>query len=229
MIFSTIIVEDEVMSRDALSGVITEIPWLKLVGSAGSVDKAIKLINEHKPDVLFLDIKMPGGTGLDVLNNTVHVPYIIFTTAYGEFAVDAFEQSAVDYLLKPYSQKRLFSALEKLRSRLFDKNETQIFVKSGNQMLPLTFGQIEYFSADKDYVSAHSGEEERLLTTTLSALEDQLDPEQFIRVHRSHIVNIHMIKSMHRHGDRQLKIIMRNYSEIISSKAGTAKLKQFIR
>ena len=78
MQFSTIIVEDEVISRDALSSIINEIPWLKLVGQAGSVDKAIKLINENKPDVLFLDIKMPGGTGLDILNNTVQVPHIIF-------------------------------------------------------------------------------------------------------------------------------------------------------
>mgnify|MGYP000527677306 CR=1 FL=1 len=229
MKFTTIIVEDEVMSRDALSSIIAEIPWLKIVGEVGSVNKAIKLINENKPDVLFLDIRMPGGTGLDILNNTVPVPNIIFTTAYGEFAVDAFEQSAVDYLLKPYSQKRLFSAFEKLRSRLFDKNEAQIFVKSGNQMLPLVLGQVEYFSADKDYVIAHSGEEEQLLTTTLSALEEQLDPEQYIRIHRSIIVNVHMIKSMHRHGDRQFKIVMRNSSEILSSKAGTAKLKQFIR
>ncbi|MBT7581377.1 MAG: response regulator transcription factor, partial [Kordiimonadaceae bacterium] len=171
----------------------------------------------------------PGGTGLDILNNTVPVPNIIFATAYGEFAVDAFEQSAVDYLLKPYSQKRLFMALEKLRSRLFDKSEAQIFVKSGNQMLPLRLGQIDYFSADKDYVIAHSGEDERLLTTTLSALEEQLDPEQYIRVHRSNIVNVHMIKTMRRHGDRQMKIIMRNGAEIISSKAGTAKLKHLIR
>lgn len=229
MTFTTIIVEDEVMSRDALSSIIKEIPWLKIVGEAGSVNKAIKLIDEHKPDVLFLDIRMPGGTGLDILNNTVLVPNIIFTTAHGEFAVDAFEQCAVDYLLKPYSQKRLFDALEKLRLRLFDRNEVKIFVKSAGQMLPLVLGQVDYFSADKDYVIAHSGEEEQLLTTTLSALEEQLNPEQYIRVHRSNIVNVHMIKSMHRHGDRQLKIIMRNNSEIISSKAGTAKLKQFIR
>ncbi|MDG1708020.1 MAG: LytTR family DNA-binding domain-containing protein [Emcibacteraceae bacterium] len=229
MKFTTIIVEDEIMSRDALSSIIAEIPWLKIVGEAGSVKRAIDLINEHKPDVLFLDIKMPGGTGLDILNNTVSVPNIIFTTAYGEFAVDAFEQSAVDYLLKPYSQKRLYSAFEKLRSRLFDKNEAQIFVKSGNKVLPFTLGQVEYFSADKDYVIAHSGEEEQLLTTTLSALEEQLDAEQYIRIHRSIIVNVHMIKSMQRHGDRQYKIIMKNNSEIMSSKAGTAKLKQFIR
>ena len=96
-------------------------------------------------------------------------------------------------------------------------------------MLPLRLGQIDYFSADKDYVIAHSGEDERLLTTTLSALEEQLDPEQYIRVHRSNIVNVHMIKTMRRHGDRQMKIIMRNGAEIISSKAGTAKLKHLIR
>ena len=229
MIFNTIIVEDEVMSRDALSSIIKKIPWLKLVGEAGSFNKAVDLINENKPDVLFLDIRMPGGTGLDILNNTDAAPYIIFTTAYGEFAVDAFDHCAVDYLLKPYSQKRLFEALEKLRLRLFGKNEVQIFVKSGNQMLPLELGQVDYFTADKDYVIAYSGEEERLLTTTLSALEKQLDPEQYVRVHRSYIVNLHMIKSMQRYGDRQFKIIMRNHSEIISSKTGTLKLKKYIR
>ncbi len=229
MKFSTVIVEDEVMSRDALSSIVQEIPWLKLVGEAGSVDRAIKMINENRPDVLFLDIKMPGGTGLDILDNTVSVPHIIFTTAYGEFAVEAFEQSAVDYLLKPYSQKRLFVALEKLRTRLFEKNEAQIFVKKGSQMLPLVLGQVDYFSSDKDYVIAHSREDERQLSTTLSALEEQLDPGQYIRIHRSFIVNVHMIQSMQRHGDRQFKIIMRNGSEILSSKAGTAKLKHFIR
>ena len=229
MRFSTVIVEDEVMSRRAMSAVINEIPWLNLVGEAGSVSRAIELINKTKPDVLFLDIRMPGGTGLDILKKTVSVTNIIFTTAYSEFAVDAFEHCAVDYLLKPFSNRRLFVAIEKLRSRLFDKNEVKIFVKSGKKMLPLALGQVDYFSADRDYVTAHYGYEERLLSTTLSALEKQLDPEHYIRIHRSIIVNIHMVKLMQRHGDRQLKIIMRNNDELFSSKAGTARIKHLIR
>lgn len=235
MRFTAIIVEDEPVSRRAMRKMVEGIDWLTCVGEATTVQSAIEAINTTCPDVVFLDVKMPGGSGLDVLDATKFVPNIIFTTAFGIFAVDAFDHNAVDYLLKPFSKLRFDAAIDKLHGRLFDvtgqkqSESTTVFVSSGNKLLPFTIVEVEYFSACDDYVVAKNKAGERVLNTTLAALEDELDPDQFVRVHRSHIVNMRYVHRMQKLGDRKLRLRMRCGSEIVSSRSGTKRLQSFLR
>lgn len=230
MTYKVVIVEDEKVSRQALTKMIDEIPWLKIVGEAANVRNAVDLINDNEPDVLFLDIKLPRGTGLDILDQVIQVPHIIFTTAYGKFAVDAFDYRAVDYLLKPFSRRRFDEAIEKLSDRLFNPaDEIKIFMKSGNKVTPISLAQVEYFQADRDYVVAYCAGEERLLSTTLKMLENQLDSGRYIKIHRSLIVNVYMIKSMTRCVDRRIRLIMRGGNEIYSSRTGAKLLRNLVR
>ncbi len=208
---------------------IGEIPWLENVGEAESVNRATELINRVKPDVLFLDIKMPGGTGHDILEKISEMPYVIFTTAYGEYAADAFDRNAVDYLLKPFSRRRFDGAIDKLRKRLYGQVDTvKIFTKSGNVASPLSFEQVDYFCADKDYVVAHCDNSEHLLKTTLKVLETELNSDQFVRAHRSFIVNISMIKSMKSRADRRIRIYFYSGRELLSSRMGAKILRTLI-
>ena len=234
MRYKTLIVEDEDVSRQALRSMVDSIPWLLCVGEASGKHQAVSLIREKRPDVLFLDVRIPGGNGMSVLNDSDNSPLVIFTTAYSKYAVEAFDRGAVDYLLKPFSQKRFDSAIEKLRERLQHTQlpvtvaDDTLFVKSGKTLLPISLQDIDYFVSCKDYVVAVSGDEERVLSTTLMALQAQLDEKLYVRVHRSHIVNSRMIRSMHSHGDRQLKLIMRNDHAIIASRSGAARLNHLI-
>ncbi len=228
-----VIVEDEAISRRELKRMVDAIEWLVCVSEAAHVTAAIDAINHHQPDVIFLDIKIPGGTGFDVLNQADFVPNIIFTTAFSDFAVDAFDHNAVDFLLKPFSKKRFDIAIGKLRSKLFDRlgqrhvDSTKVFVSSGSSMLPLTLTEVEHFSVNGDYVVTRSQDGERLLNTSLSALELELDPRQFVRIHRAHIVNIRYVHRMKKQGDRQLLVQMRSGASLLSSRAGTKKLQRF--
>ncbi len=229
MKYNVVIVEDEVVSRMALANMVDEIPWLNRTGEAESVKAAIEIIEKNKPDVLFLDIKIPGGTGLDILESATKISHVIFTTAYGEYAVEAFDHGAVDYLLKPFSRRRFEEAIEKLRNRLFDHiEEIKIFTKSGDRMLPIALEQVEYFRADKDYIIAHCNHGDHLLATTLNALEKQLDNGQYIRIHRSYIVNIHMVLSMQKYTDRRIKVHLCSGGALTSSRAGAKRLRKLI-
>lgn len=235
MQFKAVIIEDEPISRRAMRRMVDSVNWLTCVGEAGTVKSAIATINTTRPDVVFLDVKMPGGSGLDVLEAAVFIPNIIFTTAFSDFAVDAFDHNAVDYLLKPFSTRRFDAAIEKLHKRLFDNmgqkqiDSITVFVSSGNKLLPLTIAEVECFSACDDYVLALNQGGERVLNTTLAALEKELDPSQFIRIHRSHLVNMRYVHRMQKHGDRKLRLRMRSGAELVSSRSGTKKLQNFLR
>lgn len=232
---SAAIVEDEAVSRRALEAMVAAVPWLTHAGSAGTVDQAVSLLEAQRPDVLFLDVKMPGGSGFDVLERAPFVPHIIFTTAFSDFAVNAFDHNAVDYLMKPFSRRRFTAAIEKLQARLLDgagaprADAVSVFVRSGRKMVPLALTDVEYFAAADDYVIAHSGDAEHILNSSLGALEAQLPAEQFVRIHRSHIVNIRFVRFMRRVGDRQLSLSMKSGAELISSRAGTKRLQRFFR
>lgn len=230
---NAVIIEDEAISRRALKKMVEAVPWLRCCGEAGSVRCAIEVISETRPDVVFLDINLPGGSGLDVVKACDFVSSFIFTTAHSEFAVDAFDYNAVDYLLKPFSSRRFDAAIVKLADRVFDRadppaqEEVTIFLLSGKRRVPLNLSRVFHFSACDDYVVAHCDTGERLLSSTLAALEDQLDSGRYIRVHRSHIVDIRAVKYMRQEGDRKVRLFLRNGNEVVSSRSGTQRLKAF--
>lgn len=231
----TLIVEDETISREALADMVDNVPWLERVGVADSVSSAVQAACRTMPDVLFLDVKIPGGSGFDVLQQGPFIPHVIFTTAHRDFAVDAFEINAVDYLLKPFGRIRFEAAVQKLKDRTiaakpskFGESQT-LMVRVGKQVFPMRLDEIDYFRAEGDYVSVCGPGSSRLISSNLSDLENELGGQQFVRVHRSLLVNLQQIRFLKSEGDRRLRLMMRNGDELVSSRSGTKLLTAFIK
>ena len=208
---TALIVDDEPVARAGLRAMLTAIDWVSVVGEAADGPAAVKAINELKPELVFMDVQMPGLLGTDVVRRIEHQPLIIFTTAYSQHAVTAFEMSAVDYLLKPFGAVRLAAALERVRSAVGEPAAagvlerlsgtfaggpiTRLFVRTGGSLIPLPVASISRFDAEGDHVFAYAAGKRHVLNLALSRLEERLDPARFVRVHRTHIVNLDHVRS----------------------------------
>ena len=182
------------------------IEWLRIVGEASNGLSAVETIDRLKPELVFLDIEMPGLSGLEILSRTQHQPFVIFTTAYAQHAAAAFELGAVDYVLKPFGDDRLGKALERVRSAIGEPGSpptvdrlrealgagpmSRLFVRTGNGVVPVLVSDVAWFEASGDYVTAHTSRMRYMLHLSLNRLELRLDPKRFVRVHRTHIVNL---------------------------------------
>ncbi len=211
-----LIVDDESVGRAGLRQMLAAVDWITVIGEAASGLAAVEAINALKPELVFLDIEMPGFSGTDVLSRVTHQPYIVFTTAYAQHAVTAFELGALDYLLKPFGPERLATALERVRAALgepagpgaFDRLRealsngpmTRLFVRSGASVIPIAVVSVAWFEARGDYVAAHVGPARHLLHLSLTRLEARLDPARFLRIHRTHIVNLDQVSAFRREG-----------------------------
>jgi two-component system LytT family response regulator len=211
-----IIVDDEAPARSLLKGYLSDYPSLVIVGEANNGVDAVRIIKEFRPEIVFLDIQMPGMTGFDVLKKLDEVPQIIFSTAYDQYALDAFEVNAVDYLLKPYTKERFGKAIDKVlksgeenlsnlkafaETLLNEANTTsnypsKILVQSKNKLITLNTKDIIWIEADKDYSKMITEEKSYLSNYGIGQIAEKLDPETFIRVHRSSIINIHFIQEI---------------------------------
>ena len=211
-----IIVDDEMPSRHLLKEYLADYPDLILMGEANNGVDAIRLIKEFKPEIVFLDIQMPGLTGFDVLRQLEEMPQIIFSTAYDQYALAAFEVNAVDYLLKPYTKQRFAKAIDKVmqhgednleklkaltESLMKEKNDTskyptKILVSYKNKLVALNVEDIIWINAEKDYSRLVTAKQSYLSNYGIGQINDKLDPEDFIRVHRSSIINIHYIQEI---------------------------------
>lgn len=205
------VVDDEPVARAGLRAMLAAFDWVEVVGVAADGESAVREINTLHPELVFLDVQMPGLLGTEVPPRLERPPYIIFTTAYSEHAVGAFALGAVDYLLKPFGPSRLAAAMERVRSALgepasIDPLErlsgalgagpiSRLFVRIGGSLVPLPVERVAWFEADGDYVTAHSGNARHLLHLSLSRLETRLDPRRFARVHRTHIVNLEQVRA----------------------------------
>lgn len=219
--------EDEPLARDILRDAIRSHPALQLVGEAADGAAALADINRLRPDVVFMDIQMPEMTGLEVLKRLACLPDIVFTTAYDQYAVTAFELNAVDYLLKPFTRARfdaavarlldaprrppemLAQALAQAGQRAFGKLE-RILVRDRGRIFPLAVGEIEYLKADSKYTAIVARGQTFLVRIGISEFEAQLDPARFIRIHRSALVNLDFVESMRADDQSQLVIEMRD-------------------
>lgn len=213
---SVLIVDDEPVAREGLRRMLGGVSWLRVVGEAADGRTAAAQIDALTPDMVLLDVEMPGLTGLDVLRRVAHQPLVIFTTAHAQHAVTAFELGAVDYLLKPFGQERLDGALEKVRAALGEPAGTpalerlaeimavgpisRLFVRTGNAIVPVSVSDIAWFEARGDYVAAHAGAARHLLHLSLNRLEERLEPRRFARLHRGHIVNLDRVKAFRSDG-----------------------------
>ena len=217
------------------------ISWVTCVGEAASGSAAVEAINTLTPDLVFLDIQMPGMIGTEVLRHVKRQPHVIFTTAFAEHAVTAFELGALDYLLKPFGQERLEKGLERARavfgepgvSPLDRMTEafatgpmTRLFVRSGAAVLPISVDTVVRFEADGDYVTAFTSRGKHLLHLSLNRLEARLDPTRFSRVHRTHIVNLSSVKTFKRQKTGRFAAEMSDGSVIAVSRERAKELRK---
>jgi two-component system, LytTR family, response regulator len=196
------IIDDEPPARRELRRLLTDFPWVEIVGEAGHVDQAAEMVESLTPALLFLDIQMPGGSGFDLLARLEHLPQVIFTTAYDEHAVRAFEVDALDYLLKPIDPARLADALgrvknaEAARAPRPDAVLEQIFVRDGARCWFVPLREVRLLSSEGNYIRLSWGKSQPLLGRALAALEQRLDPNRFFRANRRQIINLDFIETV---------------------------------
>lgn len=210
-----IIVDDERAGRSLIREYLEDYPDLILLAEANNGVDAVRVINEFKPDLVFLDIQMPGLTGFDVLTRLDEIPQIIFSTAYDAYALQAFEVHAVDYLLKPYTKERFKKAVERLpasqetnsvaplaESLMLNKTTypERILVQHNKKLIAIELDTIYWIEAYGDYSKLHAESDNFLSNYGISILDEKLDPKHFIRVHRSSMINIKKVKEIHKYG-----------------------------
>ena len=226
-----LICEDEPLARETLRDFIGARPELLLVGEAADGLQALKLIRALQPELVFMDIQMPELTGLEVLRQLESVPPLIFTTAYDQHAVTAFELNALDYLLKPFTQERFDAAVQRALHEPLPPAErssaaqqalgaaplTRILVRDRGRIFPLQLAEIEHLRADLKYTQITARGQSYLVRMALNELEAKLDPARFLRVHRNAIVNLDFIDSMKPDEQSQLQIRMKDGSELLAT------------
>jgi two-component system LytT family response regulator len=196
-----VVIDDEALARRELRRLLSEFSWLETVGEAANIDEGVATIEALSPDVLFLDIKMPGGSGFDLLARLERVPQVIFTTAYDQHAVRAFEVNALDYLLKPIEPERLAAALLKVRTTTAAASPErdvleQLFVQDGPRCWFVPLREVCLLSAENNYVRLWWGKLHPLIGRPLSTIERRLDPKRFFRANRSQIINLEFIEKV---------------------------------
>jgi two-component system LytT family response regulator len=215
-----LVVDDEPLARRELRRLLDAFPSIEVVGEAGNVDEARARIEELSPDVVFLDIQMPGGTGFDLLTQLDRVPRIVFTTAYDQYAVKAFDVNALDYLLKPIEPERLATTLRKVLAAPSADIATpnapleQLFIRDGPRCWFVPLREVSVFTSEGNYVRLLWGKERPLLGRSLAALEVKLDPKRFFRANRSQIVNLDFIGQVELGEGGRLHVQMRDGPEI---------------
>jgi two-component system LytT family response regulator len=196
------IIDDEPPARRELRRLLTDFSWVEVVGEAGNVDQAAEMVETLTPGLLFLDIQMPGGSGFDLLTRLEHLPQVIFTTAYDEHAVRAFEVDALDYLLKPIDPARLAEALGRVKSAQAARTPPpdavleQIFVRDGARCWFVPLREVCLLSSEGNYIRLSWGKSQPLLGRALAALEQRLDPRRFFRANRRQIINLDFIETV---------------------------------
>jgi two-component system LytT family response regulator len=228
----TIIVDDEELARKRLKKLLQKYqPELEIVAEAQNGEEAVEKISALRPEVIFLDVQMPGCDGFEVVRRLRTKPFIVFATAYDEYALRAFEENSVDYLLKPIEQKRLDKAVEKLR-RLFDSSKLQfneniermlsqlvspslqrMKVKIGEKILLLDLSDVVYFEAKDKYTFLHTSDREYMIDETITDLEAKLDKSNFIRIHRAVIVHVKFVREFVRWFAGRYKAILKDKRE----------------
>jgi two-component system LytT family response regulator len=212
-----LVVDDEPLARRELRRLLAAFPAIQVIGEAGNIDQARTHIEESAPDIVFLDIQMPGGTGFDLLTQLERVPRIIFTTAYDQYAVKAFDVNALDYLLKPIEPERLATALAKIQAAPFPARDApleQLFVRDGPKCWFVPLREVSVFTSEGNYVRMLWGRERPLLGRSLAALEQKLDPTRFFRANRSQIVNLDFIEQVELGEGGRLHLQMKQGPEV---------------
>lgn len=242
MSIKAIIVDDERLARNELKKLLIEHSEVMVIDEAANAEEGIEKIELQNPDLIFLDIQMPGQTGFDLLSSLERSPHVIFTTAYDEYALKAFEVNALDYLLKPIEPRRLSDAIQKLqyeisRKKVEDQNnynrgplteEDQVFVKDGERCWFVKLSEIRLFESVGNYAKVFFSTNKPLILKSLNSLEERLDPRFFFRANRKHIINLRWIEKIEPYFNGGLLVELKGGEKIEVSRRQTVKFKEMM-
>lgn len=240
-----LVCEDEPLARKAIETYLDDVAWIELVGMARDGRESIRLIHKLEPDLVFLDVRMPGMDGIEVLDALEHRPAVVFTTAFDEYALSAFEHGAVDYLVKPFGRERLVQTLDRVRVRLVGESRAfaraaspaesppgphpdRIFARHRGSMVPIPVAQIRRLEAVDGGVTVHVEGRAFEVDCTLTELENRLDPRDFVRIHRAHLVNLAHVKSIRRYDERRLLLALDDGESVVASRRGSQTLRELM-
>lgn len=237
----TLIIDDEPLAAGIVQEFLADFPQFDVLEVCQDGFQGLKAIQHHQPDLIFLDVQMPKITGFEMLELIDSPPAVIFTTAFDQYAVKAFDAMAIDYLLKPFSQERFSKAIEKFLSKV---NEPQIEEREGlnqlaeksnrlvvrvkNEIKIILVHEVTYFEAEDDYISIHTSAGKYLKKMTMKSLEDAMDPGKFARVHRSFLVNLNQITQIEPFERDSYLLKMRDGTQVPVSKTGYSRLRQVL-
>ncbi len=241
MAIKAIIIDDERLARNELKKLLQNHNDIEIIEEAANVDEGIEKIETLNPDLVFLDIQMPGKTGFDLLAEVEKAPRVIFTTAYDEYAIKAFEVNALDYLLKPIEPKRLSDAIQKLQAEILKESlgltngnrgplseHDQVFVKDGERCWFVKLNEIRLFESVGNYAKVFFGTNKPLILKSLNALEEKLDDRIFFRANRKHIINLRWIEKIEPYFNGGLILDLKGGEKIEVSRRQTVKFKEMM-
>ncbi len=239
-----IVIDDERLARKELITLLNQLESVEVVGEAVNVDDAKEKIDQLNPDVIFLDIQMPEKTGFELLEELDNVPHVIFTTAYDEYALKAFQVNALDYLLKPIEPKRLEEAISKLQSKVdgYPKNEDstslsnqkkltlddQVFVKDGDRCWFVRLSNVRLFESDGNYIKVYFDNFKPMIHKSLNALDERLDEKSFFRASRKHIINLGWVEGIEPWFNGGLVVTLKGGDRIEVSRRQAARFKEMM-
>ena len=234
-----ILIDDERLARSELKRLLQEFPDVEIIGEAANANEGLEKIESLNPDLIFLDIQMPGKTGFDMLAQLEKAPHVIFVTAYDEFALKAFDVNALDYLMKPVEPKRLAEALLKVRQKdeeellsysnrgLLNEHD-QVFVKDGERCWFVKLSDVRLFESVGNYAKVFFGTNKPLILKSLNALEERLDEKVFFRANRKHIINLRMIEKIEPYFNGGLLLDLIGGEKIEVSRRQAVKFKEMM-
>jgi len=241
-----IIVDDEQLARHAIRELLSAHPEILILAECANGFEAVKAVSQHNPSLIFLDVQMPKLTGFDVLELIHTEAAIIFTTAFDQYAMRAFEVHAVDYLLKPIGRERFETALTHAKTRIDKKSPApraedlaaaarppqqfleRVVVKDGTRVTIISVGKLDYVEAQDDYVALSSAGKKHLKQQTIASLEACLDPQAFVRIHRSYIVNLERVARIEPYAKDSKIAILSDGTRLPVSRTGYVKLQQLL-
>ena len=239
MSLKAIIIDDERLARTELKKMLQDYPDINVIDEAANAEEGIEKIETQNPDIIFLDIQMPGKTGFDLLASLEKAPHVIFTTAYDEYALKAFDVNALDYLLKPIEPKRLADAVHKLNDEISREKDhgsnrgplteaDQVFVKDGERCWFVKLSEIRLFESVGNYAKVYFGTNKPLILKSLNALEERLDDHVFFRANRKHIINLRWIEKIEPYFNGGLLVELKGGEKIEVSRRQTVKFKEMM-
>jgi two-component system LytT family response regulator len=241
--FKTILVEDERLAREELKSLLKDYLEVDIIGEAKNGEEGIALIKEQKPDLVFLDINMPGMNGFEMLKHLEEIPRVIFVTAYDEYALKAFEVNALDYILKPVDPERLREAIQKLSSeddfvsaqsagiarkdRFLTVND-RVFIKDGEKCWFVELSKVRMLESDGNYVKVYFDNFRPLILRSLNSFEERLDPEHFFRANRKFIINLQWVSSIENWFNGGLQVELREGEKVEISRRQAIRFKELM-